>query len=55
MRRGGQTQSESERELPKRIWKLGKVDGDADGESERDSDSDSSGREMYSQFKDNVL
>ena len=44
MRRGGQRHSESERELPKGIQKLGEADGDADGESERDSDPDSSGR-----------
>ena len=44
MRRGGQGQSESERELLKGIWKLGEVDGDVDGESERDSDLDLSGR-----------
>ena len=43
-RRGGVRQSESERELLRRIWKLGEVDGDMDGESKRDSDPDSSGR-----------
>ena len=43
-RRDGQRQSKSKRELPKRIQKLGEVDGDTDGESERDLDPDSSGR-----------
>ena len=44
MRRGGQRQSQSKRELPKGIRKLGEADGNVDGESKRDLDPDSSGR-----------
>ena len=44
MRRGGQRQSESKRELLKGIRKLGEADGEADGKSEGDLDPDSSGR-----------